>query len=813
MSEDKKFANYKKWVDEQYITLMGLSQLREYAVKDKIPWLNAAITEFDPSRGNIWRFDAFINLSYLLPIKKYEYITTVLSVSRQKSFPSSFRKVQGKQKVQFHTNYAFIYASRYAKPKSGKLFHFEYMSLGNTYKSADGEYRGQFFPVAQFNSVYTKWIGIITPYEEYISRKAKKGEFTLKSSVHFPMESASDAFYAELDDTRLIMKIYVIVFIVSSLRKRDGLQPRHINDGFAEAVVGDDISEFEKIFITQDERDARVLSAQMSYLLSKDDTLTLTVCGQKIIPLRTKEVEDLQNIRYNVWREIYIGSIVGDLVLNNISPSFPLFKDYTMLYSDPENSKELYDNIINHIKIDHSVTAGKIVRDLEDVRRQTFILDPIKKKELYISYRFEGLSDTIEIPMDYAEKNIIMSNYAVCLLNEHLGTTFGDLPNIMRVQMIRWRMGPMFSNVFYFAKYMFECLYGLYSMNYHLGFIHSDLHVNNATTFDKKLLVNMRTGELHPNVKNPHIIYNVHGEHYVFPHLGRYASIIDFSRAVIDEKHLTSHFPKKVARDILTKEKKYIISRYQQLLPDFFRDNESSLRAAVEDLFPVVFKLFSAIDAFVFSQGMKHLIETQVLGDPENMKLYGDRVVIEEHIIPLLTKIHEIAFEQLTTSMFKVITRKIISVDDLEWPNAIIIRECYKYARVGTYNPLENPIGTGTDVDTGTGTDAITLIDYFNIDNELKYNTRNYEDFPPMCKLDEAIKRELSVADVLAQKWKEHQEYLKDETLEDKTEKIKEHEVQESKERRGVQTEVTKKDIERAKHDPAFSSEEFYYET
>jgi hypothetical protein len=797
--DQDKLNAYVKWLNGEYTNSLGLDTLRDVAEKSKLSWLIKSITNFDPVLGNYWRYSALSNLSYLLPIKKYEYTTIVLSISRQRNFTGSFRKVPGKQKVQFHTNYAFLYVSEGA---------FEYVSMGNTYKSADGEYRGRFIPVEQFNAAYNRFAEHIEPYEKYVLSSAKRGEFTLKSGVHLPLEnggarSQSGDILQKLDASRLAIRIYIIVYIISALQKIDGMQSNHTSDGYFESVLDDEsLAKFEEIFNTQDKRHMRVLYGHITYLLARDHTVTSTICGQKIVPMRAKEVEDLENIRYNVWREIHISGIVSDLVINNITPSVPIFKDYMMLYSNAEDAKDLYDNVVNHIKFDHSVVASSIVRDLEGVRRQTFVIDPIKKKELFMSYRFEGLSDTIEVPMDYAEKNLIMSNYAACLLSEHLGTTFGDLPHMLRAQVLRYRIGPIFQNVLYFSKYVFECIYGLYCMNYHLGIIHSDLHVNNATTFDKLLLINVTTGEFHPNIKNPHVVYNVHGEHYIFPHMGRYAAVIDFSRGVISDEELQKSFPKKIARHILDKERKYIINRYQQLLPDFFRDNESALRAAVEDLFPAVFKLFSAIDAFIFSQGLKHMITTQILGNPENMKLYGNRKSIEEHILPLLSRIHEIAFAHLTSEMFKVISRKITNPDDIEWSNLVIIRECYQYAKIGNYNPLEDPTA-----------DVVTLVDYFNVDNKMKYNTRAYEDFPTICKLDEAVKRKLSFADVLAHNWKRYQEYLQEESLEEKSEKIREHELQEQKKRRGVQTEPSKKDIERIKNDPVFSSDELYYMT
>lgn len=817
---EKKLKAYTDWAESEYLIIVDPSRLKEFAVKNKISWLSSSLTHFNPILGNFWRYASLMNLTYLLPVKKYEYSTTVMSISRKKSFSGTFRKAKGKQTIQFHTNYAFLYSSRDDGGSDGN-FHFDYLSMGHTFKSADGEYRYRFIPVAQFNEVYTRHAHVIEPYERYIIKQAKRGEFTLKSGIHMPADtsnrkSAQDnerkAFEQQLDASRLVLRIYVIIFIIEAVGKLEGYISNHINDGYLDAMFGDaDFKEFEKIYAQQDKNYVTSLRLRMTTLMGRTGSFTDTMCGQKIIPLRAKEVEDLENIRYDTWREIYISSFIGDLVINNVAPGFPLFKDYTLLYADPEQAKDFYDNQVNHIKLDHSSTAAKIVRDLEGVRRSTFVVDPIKKKELYISYKFEGLSDTIEMPMDYAEKNLIMANYAVCMLNENVGRTFGDLPRMMKIKPMRLRIGPIFSKVMFFGKLAFEYIYNLYAANLRAGVIHTDLHINNATTFDRKKLIETNTGVFQPGVTNPHIIYEVHGTPYVFPHIGRYGCIIDFSRGIISEEQLSKTFPKRVVHDIISKEKKRVLQKYETFFPDFFRDNESALRAAVEDLFPVVFKIFSAIDMFIFSQGAMQMIKMHILGDADNLATFGDREVIENQIMPLLQKIYDIAFEQLTGQMFKVITRKISKPEDLEWPNAILIRDCFAYAKADAYNPSTSFAGTPYASENTDG--HVTLVDYFVLDNPMPYNIRDYEKFPPICKLDKAIEMKLSIADIMIENWDNYKQYLAQESLEDKTEKIKKEAREERDERRGVNMTPTKKDKELIKTEPGFSSEEIYYDT
>jgi hypothetical protein len=743
-------------------------------------------------------------------MRRYEYITTVFSVTRQKTVQGTFRKVKSASTIQHHTNFAFLYASQ-----SDAGFGFEYICAGHTYKSADGEYRAGFVPAKQFVDVYEEYYNIIKPYEKHILNRAKRGDFSLKSIAHFPdaISSANRGkFQNELDASRIVIKLFTVTFMSTLLNVHNKTNSLHVNAGFNDAMFDtEDITKFQEIMKKQDMTQfGKLISRFRAIRTGGASTKLTTVCGQKIIPLRAKELEDLENIRYDTWREIYIGQRVGDLVVNCISPNFPIFKDYMLIHANPEYAKDFYDNAVNHIKMDHSGAATTIVRDLEKVRRDTFVIDPFKKKELYVSYKFEGLSNAIEIPMDYAEKNLVMADYAVCMINENVGRTFGDMPNVLRGPRMQHRIGPIFKNFALFSKYIFEYVYGLYCANYHLGVIHTDLHVNNVTTFDKVRLVNPETGVVYPPNTNPHIIYDVHDEYYVFPHTGRYGSIIDFSRGIISEEKLHEQFPKRTAHGIVEKEKKRILQKYESLLPDFYRDNESALKAAIEEKFPVVFKLFTAVDMFIFSQGAAQMVRMQILNDPTRLKAYGDQSIIEKKMLPLLEKIREIAFDQLTSKMFKVFSARTadISVDDVEWANHRIIRECFHHSRVDAYDPtVEKSIFTNESVAT------VELVDYYSIDNPLKYNTREYENFPPISKLDYIIEHKLPLFEVGIANWKKHLEYLSEEDMEQKSNKIREQAKEEKKKRRGVDTKPTKKDKERIKKEPGFTSDDIYYDT
>jgi hypothetical protein len=324
--------------------------------------------------------------------------------------------------------------------------------------------------------------------------------------------------------------------------------------------------------------------------------------------------------------------------------------------------------------------------------------------------------------------------------------------------------------------------------------------VNNVTTFSKiGKIINPYTGELGRGIANPHIVYGVHGEYYAFPHIGRYGSVIDFSRGVISEEKLREQFPKRIAHDIVEKEKKRILQKYESLLPDFYHDNESALKAAVEEKFAAVFKVFSAIDMFIFSQGASSMVRTQILNVDKNVDTYGDRKVIESQILPLLDRIRERALETLTQGLLSIFNTPATEIDlaRIEWGNLAILRECFDHARIPTYDPGE----------------GVQILDYYSVDNPLVYNVREYENFPPICKLDYIIREKLPIYGIGVANWQKHLQYLQEESIEQKVEKIREHAKTEKLLRRGKDTTPTKNDKERIANEPGFTSEEIYYDT
>ena len=98
-------------------------------------------------------------------------------------------------------------------------------------------------------------------------------------------------------------------------------------------------------------------------------------------------------------------------------------------------------------------------------------------------------------------------------------------------------MGPIFKDFRQFNKYIFEFIYALSCLNQY-GMIHGDLHLNNCTIFELKVLIGRDSKK--PIIPNPHMIYEAGGVQYIFPTSGRTVALIDFSRAFIWDREILS---------------------------------------------------------------------------------------------------------------------------------------------------------------------------------------------------------------------------------------------------------------------------------
>ena len=605
-----------------------------------------------------------------------------------------------------------------------KKFTHEYICIGPTYQSADGEYRYRFVPFKQIELLWDSLPDVVNPAEAQILKWLKTKALNLQSESFFPktFKGNQSNLGKQLDNERMVTKLYVIAWLLEYNRFHDQSMENHLVPGYKEAFYDPEEEAFyeKKIFPIMGSSTGNAVFRYMHVLPSETQRTFTTMCGQKFIPLRIQDVEDAENLKFAPWREMYASARVGDLVINGISPSFPIFVDWMFLGT---NSNELYDNKISQIKLNHSLVASEIIQQIEDARKHTYELGE-KGDEVYLSYKMEGLSEAIDIPISYAEKEIVMSPITLCSLTEHVGRTFADMPNMMEKPWYAKHMGDIFGNYNVFSKYLFEYIYALYCMNSRFHTIHSDLHLNNITMYTHRHYYNdvLDKKETTSLVLNAHIVYDLGDKNddsinntYIWPHYGKFACIIDFSRAFIGTVQLEKDYPEHKVSEFVSSQRRRILRVISHEVPEFYKTHKDDIEALLLQNFDVAFKLLTALDTHKLASGMMSLMLSKGLAQ-------------NDKIMKLLRKVQGEALTYLTVEMQRAINRQIKSVDDFEWPNLKILQDCFKH---GLLSNFDQRAGRRDDVDA-----EISIIDVFQRRNDMNYNIREYEKFPPGVKLD-----------------------------------------------------------------------------
>ncbi|MEM3062539.1 MAG: hypothetical protein QW303_03195 [Nitrososphaerota archaeon] len=565
----------------EYLNLINFSKVQKYAEDNNLFWL---IKSLRPELINLGNYKRISSIKKV----KIENINTytILRLHRDKN----------------STILAIIYK--------------DYLSIGPTFHSADGEYRSKFITISLFNKMYDTYSSFFTDLLVYLRSELENKNIYVNQ-------------IGEKIDEYMIEKIIVIAISLIFLYMKYDHVPNHININFIPTLMNEKIKQLcQQIWNLKKIEEARFILRFSRYESIEDLNIEL---GQKISTITISEAENAGNINYKLWREVYINKMVSNLVLNGITPSFPIFINWSFINIRPE----IFDNHIHHIRIENSKTVFKIVQKLEQLRSKTYVLSPLKKSEIFLNLNMGRLSQHIEIPIDFAEKNIILSHYGSLLISEHVGSTFADIIKFTKKENVNLPI----------RHYIFEYIYSLYAMNIKLNVVHADLHLNNITFYLINVPEQLR--------KNSYILYNVEDKYYLFPYSQFIPCIIDFSRSIIGNK-------------IDAVERSIIMQVWEQNLPEFHKKYEKELFLSLFTYPAESFNIFMAIDAYRFINSLIFFFqEMQILDHME-----------------LLEKIKDITITYLMKYSLKP-----TKVDN---PNLVIIRECFSEEEISHFNSEVN---------------------------------------------------------------------------------------------------------------------------
>jgi len=548
-----------------------------------------------------------------------------------------------------------IYA--YAYMAGGEI---TYICTGYSFRSQDGEFRSGFIKFEQFEVLYG-----MDEYREAFDIVEKMVVQKLSTNYEFHVEmyfaqseskEQCQKYENLINNLRLPIKLYILCWLRDFYKIHEGTMENHVNETYKYII-------YQTVDIPIIERVINILDREgLFYLWYRINTISdfseeksysgydsnAAQCGQKLIPITVFEALKTKDINFNVWRELYITNLSTNLVINYISPSFPMITNWFYIQNSNVN---LFDNPSMHEKYSNSKIASEVSVQLRKIDAYNYINN--NRKCGPINNKFERLSRAIQKSIVYSDSDIRLTDLCICLNVEYAGLTWRNIP-AYAYAIRHGKYIDIFVKKDKFFKLMFEYIYSLYCANLRMGVMHGDLHLNNVTL---KILY---TTDEYTNTK---VLYILGEEAYLFPSDGTCAVIIDFSRGIIgDYDRIVKEFSVNFAQVFFKEQKTAIMNLLYHYFPDIVKKYKDKIESLIIAQPFLMFKIISALDTFVLMSNFIVLFNVETLFREKKLEYSPD-------IIPFLQTIVVESKNNLITNLLAVVKGDINDASDILWPN------------------------------------------------------------------------------------------------------------------------------------------------
>ena len=489
--------------------------------------------------------------------------------------------------------------------------------------------------------------------------------------------------------------------------------------------------------------------------------------GQKLIPISLREIQYPFDITYKPWKEYFVNLRLSDLVVNNITPGFPITTNWLFIKNTDQH---LFDNPSQYTRMEKSEFAIGITNILaqakylasEQIKPSNILLNDedssFEQKAnknnrrmitSWLSKEFQILYDGIEDDITNAQLNIIMSNITFAMITEFVGKTlYESIFLTKKSEYYRNLISNLFSEEGYpnFERFMFEIMYNLHCISSKYGIIHGDLHLHNVTIND--MFYKKWTDT---EVKEPKVLYVVEpGFEYLFNTNFYHMTIIDFSRCILNPAHIHLFKNKSLHKtfDLVDNMKGFEdlqrlnLANYLYSCKPEYKEIGLPLQTGIKLYYDVYFKALSILDLYMI---MSRLLDFLQMKNKEITTPYPETIKLVKNI-----------FAECDLYLTDTLT-KLMSVDSLsfiesfsnsEWPVLTIIKKIFAHKEVDS-----------------TKVDIYNIVDIYNYNNENKYSLNDVDKLPPpFYELDKnkendlfirnSIKRRMTYEEKIADNYK-----------------------------------------------------------
>lgn len=629
-----------------------------------------------------------------------------------------------------------IYGYLYSVIEDSSIAH-KYICTGGTYTSQDGEYRRRFIPFYKLDVIKEQFPKQWDFVENLIISKMDAGTIQLNADFFFPQaiyDETRNTFIEKVNCDRLAIHLYMLCWMIDYDRIHRKMIENHINPAYQYIIYDpDDLPAYNEYLSLCENREtllqisyhAEILQKTMPRIIPelytdkypRNNISVRVKTGQKLFSMTAHEVDNHLDIDSNIWREFYIAAKTTDVVINLISPSFAVLNDWFIIEGAHPG---IFDNPSQYMRFIQGKTADEIANELTSIDKLAYESSIELNTQRPKSARFQDLSDIIHDGINYARSNITLTDKILCFHVEHVGFTVRDVPAFAAHPNIEYRqINTSFRNFEFFKGYLFEYLYGLYTLNTVVGAMHGDLHINNVTLYEPMRYMKIE------NTKYKLYIINEdkQPEVYAFAHTGIFGIIIDFSRSIIGnltilKKDFGAEYTKSFIEKQAPRVEKIVLANFPQL----YKKHEKVFKLRVEHDIESVFKVISIIDVITLTQGMLSMF---MLEQQPEFSLAHGKFELADGIKSLVSvsaaRATEIFLEYFEILIADNTGKKIASK---EWPILTLIRELFKYDMFDLMTQLPDKI-------------LNHIGDIFIYNSELFYSLMNYDRYPQIMKPDE----------------------------------------------------------------------------
>lgn len=567
----------------------------------------------------------------------------------------------------------------------------EYVCLGGTFLSQDGEYRSHLLWWKEFEDVYLGEEGreLISEVETRVLEMIAEGNIEL--SMHaYPLGSLTPVLTEWADELRLLLKVFIAQIL---LAEKYYIIP-HRQPSYREAMEAP-MQGLEDLITTDSNTSPqkRTLLAKLKqgFRSGNPTSGSRLRCGQKIIPLMRAEATQMFNIIHPTWREIWASEKMSDLKLNGRVDGLPFFNQW---FAINKIGEELFENqtMLDLFRADRVVRAA--LAQLQATRRAIMDGDLGSRanlKELMDAELYRGVL--------FGEERLLLSDIAVVLTGEWVGETLAGIPHMKPPLNISPLQGNKFETVLF--GYAYACL-----AMHEVG-VHSDLHMNNITVHRRTA---PKPGLCAAYVAGP----EGQADTYVLPDHGMRGCIIDYSRLIVNPEQKAELERGQGAEQTATffrAQATRVLMAIDRWLPAFAKKHQEKLKGAALARGKDLYNVLTALDYLALGHNIGELLREN--GENGYWKP-------SPKCLALCEALEEAAREELIGGLQAVALQNNSSRGVPKTSSEVgrrIMRRVFQECLFSNWDPSE--------------LEKLTLVNIVSTEAPIKYSGESVETFPP----------------------------------------------------------------------------------